>query len=445
MTCRKSLELDLADFVLDPSADAWVAFRAHYPACGDCAAEVAVWEEMQAFLRSGGPGGTTAHPPKELLLRYEEHRSTLSAIEAALVEKHLASCRTCPDELAALRTFDFSVVRSPLSLRPAPWWTRALEMLASRMRPVVLHPAFAYALALILLYPALIRPRLAGHRVPAEQIARDSSREPADARRGPVVDNARPEVRSLPPATEHMTGVSPEATAPHALHEDAPAAPAVARDAAPPSAGDARLAAARRRSRPTAAQRAQPAGPAAADHAANDAPAAEKPPGADGAENAPEDMDETDGSDALVQGEPADVDADEPRVLGLADTEVPHDDARPAPPTAKDAGVAREDATNDPSWATIVLTPSRTPVVQRAAVATGILLRLPPTDREVEIRVVGPNGQETAAETVQSPSGEPLAVRIRMTELIAGTYRVLTRVKGSAASEEPAELRFLVR
>ena len=116
MKCRKAFELDLADFVADPSSEACAAFRAHYPACEECAAEVAVWDEVQAFLRSGGPGATTAHPPKELLLRYEEHRATLSAIEAAMLGKHLATCRTCPDELAALRTFDFSVVRR----QPAP-------------------------------------------------------------------------------------------------------------------------------------------------------------------------------------------------------------------------------------------------------------------------------------------------------------------------------------
>ena len=419
MKCPKAFELDLADFVVDPSSEAWAAFRAHYPECEDCAAEVAIWDEMQAFLRSGGPGATTAHPPKELLLRYEEQRATLSAIEAAMLGKHLATCRTCPDELAALRTFDFSVVRRQPAPRAQPWWALGLE-LVSRIRPVVMHPAFAYALVLMLLFPAVIQLRLAGRSQLTAKIALESPREPTVARQRITTDGDRPEVAPPPPSAEHIPG------------EPQDAAPAATREATPPTDGDSQLASAGTRPRRAASRRTQPAGSAAGDgappaHPADDAPATKASPVA---------ADDEDASDALVPREPADADSDEPRVLGLADTEEPHDDARHARRAVKGAGATHDDAERDGSWQTIVLAPGRTPAVQRADLATGVILRLPPADRDVEIRVVGPGGREASRETVRSPSGEPIEVRIRATELIAGTYRVLTQT---------SELLFIVR
>lgn len=438
MTCRKSLDLDLADFVLHPGAEAWAAFRAHYPSCRDCAAEVAVWEEMQALLRSGGPGGTTAHPPKELLLRYEEQRTTLSANEASVVQKHLATCRACPDELAALRTFDFSGLRPPSSLPARSWWSHVAEV-AARMRPVVLHPIFAYSLVLVLLYSVLVQPRVVSRPGPAEQIARESSVEPADDRRESAVDGRHHEVSALPPAAERMIGVAPEAAAParpHGVAVDAPAAPVVA-----PAAheGESRLASARSRPPRLASRRPQPAPSTVPDHGAAEHSATSVPPVPGGDENASDEGSKDTGSETLAHEEPADVDSDEPTVLGLAETEVPHDQARATRSTAVVAGVARADG----AWATIVLAPGQTPAVQLATLASGILLRVPRTDPDAEIRVVGPNGREPARETVRSPSGEPVAVRIRASELMAGTYHVLTYTNGSAAPEAPRELRFL--
>ena len=83
-----------------------------------------------------------------------------------------------------------------------------------------------------------------------------------------------------------------------------------------------------------------------------------------------------------------------------------------------------------------MLAPGRTPEVQRTDLANGIVLHLPPADRDVEIRVVGPGGREAGRETVRSSSGEPVEVRIRESELAAGTYRVLTQT---------SELLFIVR
>ena len=37
MTCGKSLEIEFTEFLADPRAAAFAAFRAHYPRCAECA------------------------------------------------------------------------------------------------------------------------------------------------------------------------------------------------------------------------------------------------------------------------------------------------------------------------------------------------------------------------------------------------------------------------
>jgi hypothetical protein len=149
MSCRRAFELDLAEFVADPRASEFAAFLEHYPACAECSAEVRAWTELEAQLRGEG---VSAHPDEATLLRFEQSPGSLGAAERRRVESHLATCHSCADELAALRAFDFSA----LAPGPAPALEASgslLSGLLGRLRGLVLHPAFAYALALALLYP----------------------------------------------------------------------------------------------------------------------------------------------------------------------------------------------------------------------------------------------------------------------------------------------------
>lgn len=439
MKCQQAFALDLAAFVVDPSADAWAGFRAHYPGCIDCAAEVAVWDEMQTFLRSGGPGTTTVHPPKELLLRYAEHRASLSAIEAALVGKHLASCRTCPDELAALRTFDFSVV-SPAMVPHVPRWGAVARAMVASMRSLVLHPAVAYALVLLLLYPAVMQLRLVARGVPTTQIA-DERQVAADA--------GRPTEASASAERDLRDRWDAEAQAPPPVRADAPAEPAVAHTTQQAN-GASQLAAASTRPPRATARRTQPAGAAAhPDRATDDARRAPQA-SVDGRDHGVSDERKpTEPSGVVVQEEePVDerADADEPRVLGLAESGEPHDEAREAREAEKDTHATEGHPPGDAFWSAIVLAPGRTPTVERADLRAGIVLRLPPADRAVEIRVLGPGGEEAARETVPSPAGDPVEVRLPATKLVLGTYRVLTRPLDRGAASAPiSELSFIVR
>jgi hypothetical protein len=156
MSCRRTQEIDLMTFLSDGSGEEFAAFREHYPSCDECAAEVRAWTELHLLLAGGRSGTEAAHPAEEQLLRFEERPETLPAEERRAIEAHLEFCRSCPDELRALRGFDFaSLGASPAAKTPA--WRRWLETFPEQARNLLWHPAFAYALVLILLYPIVTR------------------------------------------------------------------------------------------------------------------------------------------------------------------------------------------------------------------------------------------------------------------------------------------------
>jgi hypothetical protein len=141
MTCEESMTLDLAEFLVRPTAPEFAAFRAHYPRCVECAAEVSAWTELHASLSEA------THPSPDMLLRYEDGR--LTDADRNRIARHLAGCAPCRDELRALAVFDDDA--APVAARAAK-----PPRLSFRLPRLVLHPALAYGLVLALLfYPAL--------------------------------------------------------------------------------------------------------------------------------------------------------------------------------------------------------------------------------------------------------------------------------------------------
>lgn len=149
MSCRRAFDLDLAAYLVEPRREEFAGFRGHYPRCPDCAAEVRTWTELQARL---GGGAAPAHPAPRRLLDFEAER--LPAEERLRVSAHLERCVSCRDELAALRGFDPASSRAPSAAAPAGP-LRALAGLLDALRRVLWHPAFAYAVALVVTAPAL--------------------------------------------------------------------------------------------------------------------------------------------------------------------------------------------------------------------------------------------------------------------------------------------------
>jgi len=168
MSCRRAFDLDLADFVAGSTRPEWAEFRAHYARCAECSAEVRAWTELHLLLQP-----PAAHPAEELLLRFETERDRLPAAERRALQEHLAHCVSCNDELAALRRFDFTALEPKAAASPA---LARRPSFAEWLRRLVLHPAFAYAIVLLLLYPAL-EGRLPS---PAGQAAREDRPAVAD-------------------------------------------------------------------------------------------------------------------------------------------------------------------------------------------------------------------------------------------------------------------------
>ena len=205
MSCRRAFDVDLADFVASSARPEWAEFRAHYARCAECSAEVRAWTELHLLLQP-----PAAHPAEELLLRFETERDRLPAAERRAVEDHLAHCVSCNDELAALRRFDFTALEPKAAASPAPPF-------GALLRRLVLHPAFAYAIVLLLLYPALegrlspparqaVRedrtPAIAGladKSVPAEEVRRKPAEPaaPASVARSEDTRYARAEAPAL--------------------------------------------------------------------------------------------------------------------------------------------------------------------------------------------------------------------------------------------------------
>src|SRR4029453_18956276 len=145
MTCRRSFDIDLAAFLRDPHARQFGDFVDHYPRCPWCAAEVRAWTEVHLAL-------APPHPESARLLAYRA--GALAAPERERVDRHVAGCRSCAEELRALD--GFAAVEA-LARRP-----RVISSIASVVqrllrggRRIVWHPAFAYAVLLVLLVPLL--------------------------------------------------------------------------------------------------------------------------------------------------------------------------------------------------------------------------------------------------------------------------------------------------
>lgn len=202
MACRRAADIDLAAFLEDPPDPALAQFRAHYPDCPDCAREVRAWNALQARLREGAVGPNGAHPSEEQLLTFEERPHELQPDTRRLVEEHLALCRSCRDELGALRTFEFSPRTAARA--PTPPWRAAATGMLGRLRALVLHPAFAYGLVLLLLVPTILQqirpPR------PSPPMQPRSDRPADEGRAEQVVGPPNRVVREAAPAPKPLLG-----------------------------------------------------------------------------------------------------------------------------------------------------------------------------------------------------------------------------------------------
>lgn len=147
MICRRTQDVDLASFLAEPRADEFAEFRAHYPVCADCAAEVRAWTELHLQLRD-----PEAHPEPRLLLAWQDEPASLAPERRSALARHLEACASCRDELRALRAFDPAAAAAAVA---APG-DAVLERIGAIVRRILWQPALAYALVLLLLIPLVL-------------------------------------------------------------------------------------------------------------------------------------------------------------------------------------------------------------------------------------------------------------------------------------------------
>jgi hypothetical protein len=404
MTCGKSLEIEFTEFLADPRAAAFAAFRAHYPRCAECAAEVRAWTELHGRL-------SAAHPDPESLARYED----LAPEERAALDRHLAGCSSCREELAGLAAFNPQRLAAGVSTVPArePRSAGLREALASLGR-LFWHPAFAYALLGMLLLPTLYRSVGPGLEARAPQPA-DLAVELESVEERLALPVADEQLAEPEPAVAPRVGVGRgawQAAAPPAAERRL----AEAKSGAEPERGASKRVAAALEEPERAAPRAR-AAPAEKPLAFGDERGS--------APRAARRRDQTPPSQravAEVEGAVAE---------GLE------------PPSAADAleGARREPVAAEP----LVAAPALSKALPSALLAHTAALRLDaqrrveidlPLDRALELRIPVPAG---------TPTGGEVSVRIPSGWLDAGAYRIeLQLPAGAPGAERPIRFSLAV-
>ena len=190
--CYKAQEIDLALFLIEPHGSDWQEFRAHYPHCATCSAEIQKWTSLEHSLRSMGNSSAALHPSAEALIQFQQRSYLLPAEERSKIDVHLRSCAACREEVKLLGSFDPALIQQwTTEIQPnvtadthASWIGHAWHSL----RSLFLHPAFAYGLVLLLSVP-FIRSYYSSSFTKAP-ISSDVA--PTSA---PVPELARPEVK----------------------------------------------------------------------------------------------------------------------------------------------------------------------------------------------------------------------------------------------------------
>lgn len=110
-------------------------------------------------LKSVDQPTAATHPSEELLAQFHKQRESLAEADRLAIARHLQVCAACREELSFLASFNLSLIQewveeeqpaqTVMVERPVPREssiTRSLQTL----RSLVLHPAFAYGVALLL-------------------------------------------------------------------------------------------------------------------------------------------------------------------------------------------------------------------------------------------------------------------------------------------------------
>ena len=97
------------EYMLDPAAEQWGAFRSHYPACHQCSelvSQLTRIEERVERISDSAP-----HPSASELLGFMER--SLPEARRIEIEGHLGRCSSCRAEVAAVHSVEAALARDP--------------------------------------------------------------------------------------------------------------------------------------------------------------------------------------------------------------------------------------------------------------------------------------------------------------------------------------------
>ncbi|MBI3796165.1 MAG: hypothetical protein HY268_04240 [Deltaproteobacteria bacterium] len=157
--CRKASEVNLAVFLAEPQSREWEEFRQHALYCEACSAKVFQWTQLGDLLQSAGRNAVATHPAEELLAQFHNRRESLAEADRLLITQHLQICPACREELSLLASFNFTLIQKWIE-EEQPGQTTVVERpvleefsltrFLEALRSLILHPAFAYGIALLL-------------------------------------------------------------------------------------------------------------------------------------------------------------------------------------------------------------------------------------------------------------------------------------------------------
>jgi hypothetical protein len=145
-----------------------------------------------------GKEATATHPSEEHLMQFQQNPGSLTAEDRNSIQQHLQTCPTCREEVSLLGSFDFSLIQkwideekpAQVVVKKQPTISEALSTrivhLLEAVRSLVLHPAFAYGIVLLLLLPRA----LSLTSDPAFDPAERSQRVNTEERRGISTKNS---------------------------------------------------------------------------------------------------------------------------------------------------------------------------------------------------------------------------------------------------------------
>ena len=157
--CRKASEVNLTVFLAEPQSREWEEFRQHALYCEACSAKVFQWTQLGDLLKSAGRNAIASHPAEELLAQFHNRRESLAEVDRLSIAQHLQICPACREELSLLASFNFTLIQKWIEEEQPEQTTvgersvlgeSSFPRLLEALRSLILHPAFAYGVALLL-------------------------------------------------------------------------------------------------------------------------------------------------------------------------------------------------------------------------------------------------------------------------------------------------------